>query len=47
MIDFMRGPDLSDAPMALAQTKPGARVRVLLDEQPERRITDSCCESVR
>lgn len=47
MIDFMRGPDLSDVPMAVAQTKPGARVRDLLDEQPEGRITDSCCESVR
>jgi hypothetical protein len=47
MIDFMRGPDLSDVPMAMAQTKPGARVRVRFDEQPEGRITDSCCESVR
>jgi len=47
MIDFMRGPDLSDVPMAAAQTKRGARVRILLDEEPEGRFTDSCCESVR
>lgn len=47
MIDFKRGPALSDVPIAVAQTKPSARMRVLLDEQPEGRITDSCCESVR
>lgn len=40
LLNFVRGLDLSDLPVAAAALNPGARVRVVFKPEPEGRITD-------
>lgn len=40
MVNFVRGEDLGDVPAAIARLKPGTRVAVKFDDEPQGRITD-------
>lgn len=40
LINFVRGLDLSDVPVAAQRLLPGQRVKVVFKDQPEGRITD-------
>lgn len=40
LLNFVRGIDLSDPGVAAEKLRPGTRVRVAFDDQPEGRITD-------